>query len=89
MQQLTQELLGNLVPIKLNVDNQGAIQLAKNPVHHQRTKHIDIKIHYVRQEIINNNIILNYVPSNDNVADIFTKSANKLKFNKFKNVLMG
>ena len=47
----------------LNVDNQGAIALAKNPVFHQRSKHIDIRYHYIRLEIQNKNVELIYVPS--------------------------
>ena len=64
-------------------DNQGAIALSKNPVHHQRSKHIDIKYHFIRSEIVNGNIELYYVPSEDNVADIFTKAVSKCKLNKF------
>jgi len=37
--------------VLINVDNQGAINLAKNPVNHQRSKHIDIKYHFIRSEI--------------------------------------
>ena len=36
---------------QIRIDNQGAMNLAKNPVHHQRTKHIDIKYHFIRLEI--------------------------------------
>ena len=61
----------------LNVDNQGAIALAKNPVYHQRSKHIDIRYHYIRLEVQNKNVELIYVPSSDNVADIFTKPVTK------------
>ena len=67
----------------LNVDNQGAICLAKNPVHHQRTKHIDIKYHYIRGEIQEGNVELKYVPSSDNIADLFTKPVSKDRLNKF------
>ena len=67
-------------------DNQGAISLAKNPVHHQRSKHIDIKYHYIRSEVQNNKIDLQYVQSADNVADIFTKPISKVRFNKFSKI---
>ena len=69
--------------VKLNVDNQGAIALAKNPVFHQRSKHIDIRYHYIRLEIENKNVILCYVPSEKNVADIFTKPITKRSIIKF------
>ena len=67
----------------LHVDNQGAIALAKNPVQHQRSKHIDIKYHFVRLEIQRGCIQLEYVQSEDNVADIFTKPASKARLGKF------
>lgn len=69
--------------IVLNVDNQGAIALAKNPVHHQRSKHIDIKFHFIRSEVENGIVDLKYVPSDVNIADIFTKPLPKQKLNNF------
>ena len=74
-------------PVKLYVDNQGAIALAKNPVQHQRCKHIDIKYHYVRDEIENGYVNLIYVPSEQNLADIFTKPVTKVKLSNFINDL--
>lgn len=59
--------------------------LAKNPVHHQRCKHIDIKYHYIRNEIEGRNVNLIYVPSEQNLADIFTKPVTKVKLSKFIN----
>ncbi|XP_066954374.1 uncharacterized protein [Macrobrachium rosenbergii] len=50
--------------IILNVDNKVAIALAKNPVHHQRSKHIDIKNHFLRSQIESKIVDLVYVPSN-------------------------
>ena len=75
--------------VLINVDNQGAINQAKNPVHHQRSKHIDIKYHFIRSEIQEGTVSLNYVPSEDNIADIFTKTVTRPKLNKFKVVVMG
>ena len=73
-------------PVNIFVDNQGAIALAKKPIHHQRSKHIDIKYHFIRGEIENKNIILNYIPTEENIADIFTKPISKFKLNKFLNI---
>ena len=75
--------------VVIHVDNQGAINLAKNPVNHQRSKHIDIKYHFIRSEIQAGNVKLEYVPTEDNVADIFTKPATKVKLEKFKSFIMG
>ena len=59
--------------IRLHADNQGAIALSKNAVHHKRTKHIDIRYHFIRYEVENNIVNLVYVPSDKNTADMFTK----------------
>lgn len=61
-------------------DNQGAIAIAKNPVNHSRTKHIDIRYHYIRECVQNGQIELQYCPTNDMKADIFTKPLTKQKF---------
>ena len=63
--------------VSLYVDNKGAIDLAKNPVHHQRSKHVDIKYHYIRSKILDGSFVLYYVPSKENLADIFTKPCTK------------
>lgn len=69
--------------VVLHVDNQGAIALAKNPVYHQRSKHMDIKYHFIRSQVDNENVKLVYVPSDENVADMFTKPLPKSKLFKF------
>lgn len=87
LQQLMSDILNvEKSPAKLFVDNQGAMKLAKNPVQHQRSKHIDIKYHFIRSQI-DVNIILNYVPSSDNVADIFTKPVTKSKLAYFSSIM--
>ena len=63
--------------VLIHVDNQGTINLAKNPVNHQRSKHIDIKYHFIRSEIQAGTVKLEYIPTEDNIADIFTKPATK------------
>ena len=87
LQQLLVDMLGcSKSSVNLHVDNQGALELAKNPVHHQRSKHIDVKYHYIRSQIQDSSVILHYVPTDENIADIFTKPVNRIKFNKFKNI---
>jgi len=63
--------------VKLHADNQGVIALAKDPIRKERHKHIDIKYHFIKSEIEMGTITLNYIPTEDNVADIFTKSTSK------------
>ena len=50
-------------------DNQGAIALIENPVHHQRTKHIDIRYHFIREQVINDGIDVEYLQIDLMVAD--------------------
>ena len=66
----------------LYVDNQGAIALAQNPVNHQRTKHIDIRFHFIRDAIRSGKIIVKYVGTDENIADMFTKALAKILFSK-------
>ena len=67
--------------VNILVDNQSAIALGKNPVHHKHTKHIDIKYHSIREFIDKGIVNVQYVPSSSNLADPFTKPlpASKLK----------
>ena len=60
-------------PVNLFVDNQVAIDLAKNPIHHQCTKHIYVKNHFIRSEVKNGFISLECIPTDKKVADLFTK----------------
>lgn len=59
--------------IKLNCDNQGAVKLVENPVFHDRTKPIDIRHQFVREVLMDEEIKLNYIPTDEIVADVFTK----------------
>ena len=69
--------------IKLKGDNQSAIALANNPVFHDRSKHIDIIHHYIRDEVLAGRINLSYIPITDMVADGLTKPLGKIKFARF------
>ena len=84
IRQLLFDLHGKMLRIDLFADNQGAINLAKNPVSHKRSKHIDIRYHFIRSEVNDGNVILNYIPSNENVADLFTKPSTKVSLLKFR-----
>lgn len=63
-------------------DNKSAIVLCQDPVFHPRTKHIRIRFHFIREEILNKTAVLRYIPSADNVADILTKGLNKVIHNR-------
>ena len=60
-------------PLELQCDNQSAIQLIKNPVFHQRTKHIDVRYHFIRELQEKGDINVTYVPTEKQLADPLTK----------------
>lgn len=68
------------IPVPIFVDNQSAIKLCKNAEYHKRSKHIDIRFHFVRDVVNRREIELNYVPTDAQLADIFTKPLCKQKF---------
>lgn len=64
-------------PLPLYVDNQGAIKLAENPRFHERTKHIDIKYHFVREAREQGLIDVNYLSTAEMTADVLTKALSR------------
>ena len=68
-------------------DNQGSIFLASNPIQERRTKHIDIRFHYIRERVEMRQVKLFYVRTDDNIADILTKNLALVKFKKFRDLL--
>jgi hypothetical protein len=65
---------------RLYIDNQSAIALSKNPVLHDRTKHIDIKFHYIRQCIEEEKLDVDHVRTDEQLADILTKALGRTRF---------
>jgi len=77
----------DICPVIVNGDNQGSLYLAENPQYHQKTKHIEVQYHYIRQEVKARNIALNYVPTDQMAADGLTKPLNREKHMRFINLL--
>eukprot|EP00253_Pinus_taeda_P004608 PITA_04608 len=71
-------------PNTLWCDNQSAIQLCKDPVQHQRNKHIELHMHFIRKLILEHVLELQYCSTDDQVADIFTKALTEAKFTKLR-----
>ena len=66
--------------MKLYCDNNAAINIAHNPVHHDRTKHVEVERHFIKEEIDLGVIYMTYVPTKQKVADILTKGLPKQSF---------
>ena len=73
-------LSANNIPIFC--DNSSAIAITQNPVQHSRTKHIDIKYHFIREHVMNGTVELHFVPSEQQLADIFTKPLDESTFSR-------
>ena len=70
--------------IKILCDNTSTINISKNHVHHSRTKHIDIRHHFLRDHVEKGNIVLDYCRTGDQVADIFTKALNREQYENLR-----
>jgi len=57
----------------IRVDNKSAIELAKNPVNHERNKHIDVHFHFIQEQVKEENVEFEHVESRAQAADMFTK----------------
>nr|AAV31277.1 putative polyprotein [Oryza sativa Japonica Group] len=68
-------------------DNDGAIKIANNPVQHSRTKHIDIRHHFLRDHVAKCDIVISHIRTEDQLADIFTKPLDETRFCKLRNEL--
>ena len=62
--------------------------MSKNPVYHKRTKHVDVKYHYVRDQVANGIVIIKKVPREDNPGDMGTKIVTATKFRHCLDLLL-
>ena len=80
--------LGYVIPtVSICGDNQGSIFIGSNPVQERRSKHIDIRYHYVWQLIEEKKIDLFFIEGAEKPADLFTKNLGSIKFLKFRDML--
>ena len=67
-------------------DNQSAISMTKNPQYHGKAKHIAIKYHFIREQVSNGTVNLQYCPTEEMVADMFTKGLSRERFCKLRDM---
>jgi len=87
LQQLLSELGINHRSTLLHCDNQSAIALVKNPAFHQRTKHIDVRLFFIRDAQESGKVDVTYVSTDQQLADIFTKALAVPRFEKLRSAL--
>ena len=87
-QNLILECTDNKPKIILYCDNKGAIQNSQNELTHKRCKHIDLKHHFIKDEVELENIIPTYIRSEDNPSDLLTKGVSTHIYNKLINHLI-
>lgn len=87
LRQLLYELTGSLITIRLNCDNQSALKMVTNHQCHNRSKHIDVKHHFVREVVNSGKLSVNYLSTNEMPADLLTKGLGTVKHYKFMEAL--
>ncbi|XP_042423573.1 uncharacterized mitochondrial protein AtMg00810-like [Zingiber officinale] len=86
------QLLNNLhqlvdYAVPIYCDNQSAIRLAKNPIFHARTKHVEVHYHFIREKVLQEEIEMRQISTDDQVANLFTKGLSASKFKRFRDQL--
>ncbi|WVZ17444.1 hypothetical protein V8G54_010426 [Vigna mungo] len=69
---------------ELKMDNTSAISLAKNPINHGRSKHIDVKFHFLREMVNQRKVVLRHCKTEHQLADLFTKALNQTRFDSLR-----
>ena len=73
--------------VRVSCDSSSAIQLSKNPKDHERTKHIDVKMHFIRDEISKGVVNVVKVPTEVNPSDMLTKPLPLVRFRKLLSLI--
>jgi hypothetical protein len=85
LRRLLEELIGTKVVVpRIKMDNQSVIALGKNPVLHNRSKHIKTKYHFIRECVEHRKICLEFVGTHDQLADILTKPLARVRFQELR-----
>ncbi|MCO5598981.1 hypothetical protein L7F22_053080 [Adiantum nelumboides] len=79
--------VGEDIANTIYTENRSTLAVARNLIFHARTKHIEVHYHYVKERLLAREISLAYVPTQDNLADLFTKALSHEKFEAFHKAL--
>ena len=86
------KLLSDLFDLQMDTtcihcDNQSCVNFSENPMFHDKSKHIKIKYHYIRDMVQRGEVKLQYVATEEHIADVLTKPLARLKFEYFREKL--
>ena len=70
-------------------DNVFALALVSNPIFHARSKHIEVDYHFIREKLLNKDLVVKYISTSDQLADVFTKSLPSPQFHFLVHKIMG
>ncbi|KAL8117722.1 hypothetical protein AgCh_015555 [Apium graveolens] len=88
LQRVLGHITGNkLGPVTLYINNRSAVDLARNPVFHGRSKHIDLRYHFIRDSVEQGLIVIKNVGTSEQRADILTKALAAVKFKRMRDLL--
>jgi hypothetical protein len=87
-----QKLLAGIFDLELEAtlihcDNQSCVKLSENPIFHDKSKHIEIKYHYIRDMVQREAVELQYISTDAQIADILTKPLSRVKYEYFRDKL--
>jgi hypothetical protein len=70
-------------------DNMGCIGMSENPIMHRRSKHIDIRFHFLREAVDRGEVVLTFIPTVEQVADLLTKALPKTRTQALRGQMLG
>jgi hypothetical protein len=88
LRKLLADLFGHVLDSTvIHCDNQSCVKLSENPVFHDKSKHIEIKYHYIRDMVQRKAVLVQYLPTDEQVVDVLTKPLTRTKFEYFRDRL--
>ena len=76
-------------PTTIYEDNMGCIGMSENPIMHHRSKHIDIRFHFLRETVANGQVLLTFISTMEQLADLLTKALPKARTQRLRSQVLG